>query len=72
MNKRDRGGGDFNMCAETKLKPLKGTNESDGISKKTPLYITRLVMIVSLYRTLGITLHTVRADYDDCVATLLL
>ena len=24
-------------------------------------------MIVSLHRTLGITLHTVRADYDDCV-----
>ena len=26
-------------------------------------------MIVSVYRTLGITLHTVRADYDMCVVT---
>ena len=32
------------MCGGN-YKPLKG-NESDGCSKKTPLYITRLVMFI--------------------------
>ena len=48
------GGGDhFNMCAETII--LEG-DESDGCSKKTPLYITRLVMFIFLE---GLMLHVV-------------
>ena len=43
LNKRDRYGGHFNMCAETKLKTLEG-DESDRCSKKTPLFVTCLVM----------------------------
>ena len=44
---RDRGGGGehFNMRAET-MNP-KG-DECDGCNKKTPLYITRLVMFIIL------------------------
>ena len=41
-----------------------------GFTQKTVaislLIVVHIVMIVSLYRTLGITLHPVRADYD-CV-----